>query len=191
MNGRNETTVLAAGEAGIENAPEVEWYCFEDGERRGPFLETQIADSLGNGSATGETLVWRSGFDDWKKLRDTELCTYLQNDIPPVPLNAISDKWMWCLASVPLVLGLVSGNTEETSSDSDGMWLMIIGAILNSVFVILDVGLLKKSGRQAGAWLWLGLVIMPIYMGVRAYHTNKNWIPLIVWVVLFVLTDIS
>lgn len=179
MERRIKTTELTANKAGIEKTSEIEWYCFEDGERKGPFLEMQIADSLGNGSSTSETLVWRSGFADWKRIRDTELRTYLQNDIPPVPLSVISDKWMWCLATVPLVLGAIEDET----------WGLVVGLILNTVFLILDIGLLKKSGRQAGAWLWLGLLIVPIYMGVRAYHTNKNWIPLIVWVVLFVLAD--
>ena len=168
------------GDAKREGLGDADWFCLLDGAKKGPYTESQVVDLLKSGSITGETLVWRSGFEDWKKLADTELHMQLQDVVPPVPSSAISDKWLWCLATVPLFVSWI----VEAAFPESGKAGMIVCIILNCIFLCLDVELLKKGGRQAESWLWLGLLIVPLYLGVRANRTNKNWLPLIAWIVL-------
>ena len=159
-----------------------DWFCLLDGAKKGPYAENQVIDLLKSGSITGESLVWRSGFEDWKKLADTELHMQLKDVVPPVPPSAISDKWLWCLATVPLFISWI----VEAAFPESGKAGMIVCIVLNCIFLCLDVELLKKGGRQAESWLWLGLLIVPLYLGVRASRTNKNWLPLVAWIVLMV-----
>ena len=62
------------------------WYVAINGQQQGPFSLAQIRQGLQGGNYTGQTLVWRQGFQDWQRI---ETVVELQNPAspasPPVP----------------------------------------------------------------------------------------------------------
>ncbi len=49
------------------------WYIVENGVSVGPMNEEQIAGAIKSGRISSSTLVWRDGFQSWKKLAESEL----------------------------------------------------------------------------------------------------------------------
>ncbi len=94
-----------------------------------------------------------------------------------------SDKFMWTLATVPIAVSMLAPGLLGIR----GTLLTIIVIALNITFLSLDVAEIKKSGYKADSWMWLGLLLVPVYLFVRESKTNRNWAPGIVWCVMFVL----
>ena len=65
-------------------------------------------------------------------------------------------------------------------------WVPVACQIVANVFFICkDIDEIKKAGQDAEAWLYLGLILVPVYLYVRESKTNKKYAPLVVWCVLF------
>lgn len=99
----------------------------------------------------------------------------------------INNKYAWALATVPTLTSWVI------------VWLFgifgldfaaIMTIVLNAVFLYLDIKMLENSGRKPEKWLWLGVVIVPLYLFVRASKTDKKYGYGIAWCVLFLINFI-
>ena len=134
------------------------------------------------GRVTRETLVWKEGMVEWMKAGELqELVPVLASTKPPLPPTAISDKWMWCLAVIPIVSSWVL-------TIFLGDLVSIAGTVaLNIVFVTLDIKELRRCGREITTAFWLGLILVPVYMFVRAAKYTKRYAPAIVWCTLLAL----
>ena len=102
--------------------------------------------------------------------------------------SGLSDKWAWTLACVPLtiafILDLFIVYTDETFFTIG----TIVAIILNCVFVTLDYKELKRNDINASNWIWLGFLLIPVYMFMRAKKTNKHYGYAILWCAIFVIT---
>ena len=70
----------------MENTEEYQWYYEEKGTRIGPVSKTKIAELIQANVINYDTQVWRNGFQDWKKITETELQN-LVNRMGPPPLT--------------------------------------------------------------------------------------------------------
>lgn len=59
----------------------MEWYYAADDQRIGPLPEMEIVQLFNSGKISGETLIWRTGMDEWKPYASL---------FPPPPLSAVS-----------------------------------------------------------------------------------------------------
>ena len=104
----------------------------------------------------------------------------------------VSEKWLWALATVPMLVSLILGRywfmLMPYSIAQHTYILSIIVIVCNIIFLSLDISEMKKSGKDVEAWMWTGLLLVPVYLYVREKNTNKNYAPLIVWCVLCVLS---
>ena len=164
-------------------------------EDNGPkewFFHPETGDDVGPLSAYGlkgrisrETLVWKEGMAEWAKAGDVpELASILASVKPELPPAVISEKWMWCLAAVPIPVSWLLAGIIGNAESSQGICLVVTIA-LNILFMTLDIKELKKCGRDISGALWLGFVLLPVYMFVRAAKYTKRYAAAIVWCVLF------
>ena len=121
--------------------------------------------------------------------------------------SSISDKWLWALASVPipaswliLIIAKTCASVLMSSGGAVGIdpynqarifsmlaqhkWVLTI--LLNSVFLIADKEYLRRKDKNPNIWIWLGLILVPVYLFARANCTTKNFWPCVVWLSLFV-----
>ena len=138
--------------------------------------------------------------EKYKKMLDEKIITEEEfNKKKEEILNSIdeskiivSEKWLWALATVPILISIVLGKNwyklMPYSIAQHTYLLSIIVIVANIVFLTLDVSEIKKSGKDVGAWIWTGLLLVPVYLYVREKNTNRNYAPLIVWGILFVLS---
>lgn len=93
----------------------------------------------------------------------------------------LSDKWAWTLACIPFVVGILLDIIGMISQIQGGWIDTIVYFAINSAFVIADNNELKKSGFDSSKWIWTGIVIVPVYMFLRASKTNKKYGYAICW----------
>ena len=65
-------------------ANEDQWFMSIGGQQVGPVSKSDIEKNLHNGSANGDTLLWRPGMGAWKKLREIPDFSALTNGSAPV-----------------------------------------------------------------------------------------------------------
>ncbi len=106
--------------------------------------------------------------------------------------DELPEKWTWALATVPIIVSwILAGLLPTVFENSDPSRLAHITTaatiLLNLIFLSLDVKVLKKAERDIEKALWLGFILIPVYLFVRAAKYSKKYAPAIVWCVLFVL----
>ncbi|MCR4600897.1 MAG: GYF domain-containing protein [Clostridia bacterium] len=171
-------------ETDFNSASNESWYYLEDGERTGPVSEKQVADLIKNGIINRDTMVWKQGLNGWTRIENTIFSNLTQQFVPATPMSALSDKWLWSLATVPLSVDLVLTAVNPMIDDK---FLTAIVLFLNLIFVCLDERHLRHNGIKTRAWMWTGFLLVPVYLFVRASKTNKNIVPGIFWCVLYIL----
>lgn len=106
--------------------------------------------------------------------------------------DELPEKWMWALATVPITVswilaGILAAVFENRDPSRLARITTVTTILLNIIFLSLDVKILKKTGRDIEKALWLGFILVPVYLFVRAAKYSKKYAPAIVWCVLFVL----
>lgn len=94
----------------------------------------------------------------------------------------VDNRYVWALATIPIFISWVIPMFVANS-----ILITIVTWILNMIFLTLDVNALKKSGRDAGQWLWLGIVLIPLYLFMRASKTDRKYAYAITWCVMFAI----
>ena len=163
----------------------VEWYYVKNNLQQGPHPMDYIVSEINAGNITRETLIWQKGMENWLPAGQTYLSQMINVIVPNLPVDIIDNRFVWALATIPIFVswfvGAIFGMQVLT---------MIITIILNIVFITLDIKVVKNTGKNAESWLWLGVVLVPIYLFVRASKTDKNYGYGTVWCVMFVLSMI-
>jgi len=73
----------AAQEAPPPIPGETKIYLAVNGERQGPFGTAELQAKIGNGELTPETLVWKTGMDNWRKAGEVPEMAGLFAPVPP------------------------------------------------------------------------------------------------------------
>ena len=110
-------------------------------------------------------------------------------------------KGLWLLAIAPLPITFVGWLIElymESTFSGTGYGYeghaarltVLAGAAINYAFIYLDVKWLEgRIGSQISTVLkWVGVIVVPAYLVIRALKYKGGWAPLIVWVITFVLS---
>lgn len=166
-----------------ENSVNVEWYYIKNNTQQGPYSMDYIVSEISTGNITRESFVWQKGMQNWLPAHQTSLSQMINVLVPNLPDSIIDNRFVWALATIPIFvswfIGAIFGMQALT---------MIITIILNVLFITLDIKVVKNTGKNAESWLWLGIVLVPIYLFIRASKTDKNYGYGIVWCVMFLLS---
>ena len=156
------------------------WYYIDEGKKYGPLSLDDIITDIENGYVIRSTPVWREGYQDFLPANRTELNKYIVQYSDTIPVEQISAKWLWALATVPFALNLIVFSiTHETLA------VNIVSFICNSILLILDIRQVDKSGIRLKNWIYLGFVFIPVYIFARPSMTTKKYGPAITWVIMF------
>ena len=110
------------------------WFYAKDDRQIGPVSEDIIVELIRKGEITRETKVWRDGFQDWKKLEDTELSKYLV-EAPKAP-SYISNKSMDNPKENIVVTNKSSGNLKTLLIVMASVLITIVALSIGYVFII-------------------------------------------------------
>lgn len=57
----------------ISTSSSNDWYYVENNDSKGPFSESDMKGFIDSGVLTGNSFVWKTGMQDWQRLKNTEL----------------------------------------------------------------------------------------------------------------------
>lgn len=157
-----------------------EWFYINNNVRCGPFQTENMCIMIQQGHISKETLVWKKGMLNWLPAAQTELVHTIKSVVPPIPNDIVSNKYAWSLATVPILISWLMESIGFLG------WVVTICTIsINIIFLMLDSDELNKSGQNVNSWMWMGVVLVPAYLFVRASKTNKKYGYAIMWCVMF------
>ena len=162
----------------LKEEPKVWFYCQKGNGDRGPLATYELRDFI-----SGETMVWKSGMEAWKKACDVpELADVLYSKKPVLPSMAISDKWVWLItlfAYGSVLFQYFGGETEFAP------FVYFILGILSLILIFVDLYEIMRSGRKVSVWIALSaLFITPLYIFIRAIKYTKRYGVVFPWVLL-------
>ena len=158
-----------------------EWFCqnLKTGEELGPLSQSQVCSLVARKEINRDTLMWKSGMEEWRKASELELFSETVNsERPLLPASAVSDKWAFCLATIPILVYCFLCALQLGSI----AWLPCI--VLNCIFAWKDTRLLERCRRDmTGCLVTLACTIVPLYLLFRAIKLGggAKWLPLVIW----------
>ena len=162
----------------VEEGPKVWFYCQKGNGDCGPLATPEL-----RGLISGETMVWKSGMEAWKKACEVpELTDILYSQKPALPSMAISDKWVWLITLFVYVNALFQYFWGETGF---ALFAYFILGILSLIFIFVDINEIMRSGRKVSVWILLTAIFMtPLYIFIRAIKYTKRYGIVFPWVLL-------
>jgi len=87
----------------------------------------------------------------------------------------------WQLAVVPLSVNLLLSSFLGYIYSGNLSTIIIIA--LNIIFIAFDSNQFRKAGQKVELWLWMELVLVPVYLFVRASRVDRKYGYAIAWCV--------
>jgi len=164
------------------------WYYAYNGQQIGPVSEWDLVRLYKNEVIDERTLVWRKGYDDWKKLSSSEIILPIQEAKMPPPLDAknIKNTGIWILLVMPIISSfitiLISGIFNINPVNI--WWLTWV---LNALFCEIDCYHLRKAGYPTDKIIRMAVFLVPVYIYRRMKLVNgKRWIFTFLWIIVFI-----
>ena len=110
---------------------------------------------------------------------------------PTKQYPGLSDTWVWIMGCIPILTIMLSVFAIGPSVISVIFSFIIVPMIPNCVFTFFDVKELKRNQLNVGRWVWFGILLVPVYMLLRASKSNKQYGYAILWCCLFALALVS
>jgi hypothetical protein len=182
----------------IKDLPE--WHYVDNGVKKGPATSKTIEDLLKSKTIATDTQVWRKGMIDWKTIRDSDLADLVAFEPPAVASSLIGNGYVWTLAFLPLVFGFIQAGIDYNNNMAAARSLVLgfpydpssatpwkLYFIINTGLLVLDYRRLKKAG-YGSVWLALsGILLLPIYLFVRATKLKQKPWYAIAWIVSLIV----
>ena len=169
------------------------WYYAVHGDRTGPVTFQQLRDALARLPNTGDVLVWRDGFPDWKRVGDVP---ELRSQAAAPPLPPTHTPGPAGIQPDPGRRAASFGNLPDLWFGFNGRanrgkyWLV---ALVNILILVLVAGLLFSVLPWVAAIAVMGLVYIALFISFlaisikRLHDRNKpTW-----WVAVFVVIPVA
>ncbi len=169
-----------------------EWFYERRGHRAGPVPEDALLGLAERGAIGPDTLVWTESFgDEWRPFRRSGLSLAVAGP-PPLPASGLNNTFVWLIALVPVFGWLVERMLADTPNLVDverDFNLILLGyTAVYTALGLIDDAIVRHSGRTTARYNWIALILVPVYLFVRARSVRQFPSYGIVWIIAFVLT---
>lgn len=97
-----------------------------------------------------------------------------------------NNRFAWALATVPITVSwMITWPAVWLFGFNASVAIYVVTLVLNITFFALDIKTLEKNGWQPDKWLWLGIVLVPLYLFMRASKTDRNYWYGAAWCILW------
>ena len=178
-----------------------EWYYTTNGLREGPVTDVVIQDLVQRGTIAADTQVWRKGMAAWQELRESELGSLVASEPPPISGELVNNTLVWVVAFLPLIFGTIEAVIAHDnqvnaiahfsfgfpeSQMTDLPWFIPAG--FNAVLCLWDETWVKRAGYGSNWQKLFAIVLVPVYLFVRAKRLKQRPSYAITWVCMMVLS---
>jgi hypothetical protein len=177
-----------------------EWYYVANGARRGPTTAQTIRDLLNKKQIEPDTQVWRQGMPEWKPLRESDLGNLVAAEPPAISSKHIGDGYVWILALLPLVIGVIEAVVSASNQEAAVRSLALgfpyhpsrglpfqVPVIINGLLGWLDDRRLQQAGYGSRATRVTSVLLTPVYLFMRANRLRQRPYYAVAWIVSLIV----
>jgi GYF domain 2 len=135
-----------------------DWYYVANGQKQGPINRETIKDWISSGQLSQDDLVWKTGMAEWSVVQQSDLRTF--DEFSPMSGAQVNNCIVWFWALAPLLL-----------LPWEYWW---VGLLINVILWWLDGRLIKEGGQNRNGWGYWFIVLVPIYLFVRAAKLKQS-----------------
>ena len=162
-----------------------EWYYKDNLDKEyGPVAYYEIVEKIKKYSIDSDFMVRKENESDWIRIMSSPFREALIN-LSAVRVISISDRWIWCMAVIPLSALILLCYFIEPTRTLVFIW-PAVSFFVSLFFYIQDRKELVLKGQKRTSW-FLGIFLIPVYLVVREVRTNLNYCPAIIWCTLLFL----
>ena len=146
----------------ISTSTSNDWYYVENNDSKGPFSESDMKGFMDSGILTGNSFVWKTGMQDWERLKNTELTGNERVHVEPsfsFTTGVVKEKSI----GLCVVLSLVTCGIYGI------YWLYTIAHDLNDLCESQN----QEKGAEPGLVVVLGIVTCGIYSLYYLWKAGK------------------
>ena len=139
-----------------------DWYYVENNDSKGPFSESDMKGFIDSGVLTGNSFVWKTGMQDWHRLKNTELAGNETVHVEPsfsFTTGVVKEKSI----GLCVVLSLVTCGIYSI------YWLYTIAHDLNDLCESQN----QEKGAEPGLVVVLSIVTCGIYLLYYLWKAGK------------------
>lgn len=139
-----------------------DWYYVENNDSKGPFSESDMKGFIDSGVLTGNSFVWKTGMQDWQRLKNTELAGNETVHVEPsfsFTTGVVKEKSI----GLCVVLSLVTCGIYSI------YWLYTIAHDLNDLCESQN----QEKGAESGLVVVLSIVTCGIYLLYYLWKAGK------------------
>ena len=139
-----------------------DWYYVENNDSKGPFSESDMKGFMDSGILTGNSFVWKTGMQDWERLKNTELAGNETVHVEPnfsFTTGVVKEKSI----GLCVVLSIVTCGIYGI------YWLYTIARDLNDLCESQN----QEKGAEPGLVVVLGIVTCGIYSLYYLWKAGK------------------
>jgi len=173
-----------------------EWYYVVNGARRGPMTADTIKDLLNKKQIEADTQVWRKGMPEWKPLRESDLGDLVAAEPPAISSNHIGNGYVWILALLPLVIGVIEAVVSASNQEAAVRSLALgfpyhptrglpyqVPLAVNALLGWLDDRRLQQAGYGSRATRVTAVLLAPVYLFLRAKRLRQRPYYAVAWII--------
>ena len=146
----------------ISTSSSKDWYYVENNDSKGPFSESDMKGFIDSGVLTGNSFVWKTGMQDWQRLKNTELAGNETVHVEPsfsFTTGVVKEKSI----GLCVVLSLVTCGIYSI------YWLYTIAHDLNDLCESQN----QEKGAEPGLVVILSIVTCGIYLLYYLWKAGK------------------
>ena len=146
----------------ISTSSSNDWYYVENNDSKGPFSESEMKSFILSGILTGNSFVWKTGMQDWQRLKNTELAGNETVHVEPsfsFTTGVVKEKSI----GLCVVLSLVTCGIYSI------YWLYTIAHDLNDLCESQN----QEKGAEPGLVVVLSIVTCGIYLLYYLWKAGK------------------
>ena len=146
----------------ISKSSSNDWYYVENNDSKGPFSESDMKGFMDSGILTGNSFVWKTGMQDWERLKNTELASNERVHVEPsfsFTSGVVKEKSI----GLCVVLSIVTCGIYGI------YWLYTIAHDLNDLCESQN----QEKGAEPGLVVVLGIVTCGIYSLYYLWKAGK------------------
>jgi hypothetical protein len=176
-----------------------QWYYFANGSRQGPTDPATINALLDKKQIEPDCQVWRKGMPEWKSLRESDLAELVAADPPPISAQQIGNGYVWTLALLPLIFGVIEAAVSASNQEAATRSLVLgfpyhpskglpfqIPLLVNAALGWLDDRKLKQAGYGSRVTRVTAVLVQPVYLFLRASRLKQRPYYAVAWIISFV-----
>ncbi len=165
------------------------WYYSQEGTRFGPINEDQIRKLIAAHTIRPDSLVWCEGLADWTPAHQTDIRHLLGSATtpPPLPGESVNNGIVWTVALAPIIATLLQDIlAAATVHPRSEFWWVALP--LNIGLCLADQRKLKNAGHNTDGMTMWALLLVPVYLFVRASRLKQNNSYALVWLATFFIS---